>query len=120
MDFELSDEQQLIRQTARAFCDAEIAPHAAEWDRNEAIDRGILPAGVVDEASRIDRVEDLLVELVAEGGERHRRPSGGTVAMPATLVRRDDNSVIARRRRIAVIDVTALQCPRNRNAIGET
>jgi alkylation response protein AidB-like acyl-CoA dehydrogenase len=42
MDFELSDEQQLIRQTARAFCDAEIAPHAAEWDRNEAIDRGIL------------------------------------------------------------------------------
>src|SRR3954468_1184430 len=42
MDFELSDEQKLIRQTARAFCDAEIAPHAAEWDRNETIDRGIV------------------------------------------------------------------------------
>src|SRR6476646_4157492 len=40
MDFELSDEQKLIRRTARAFCDAEIAPHAAEWDRAEAIDRG--------------------------------------------------------------------------------
>ncbi|HEX7625820.1 MAG TPA: acyl-CoA dehydrogenase family protein [Gaiellaceae bacterium] len=42
MDFQLSDEQQLIRQTAREFCDAEIAPHAAEWDRTESIDRGIV------------------------------------------------------------------------------
>ena len=42
MDFELSDEQKLIRRTARSFCDAEIAPHAAEWDRAEAIDRGIV------------------------------------------------------------------------------
>jgi len=42
VDFTLSDEQQLIRQTARAFCDAEIAPHAAEWDRTETVDRGIV------------------------------------------------------------------------------
>jgi hypothetical protein len=42
MDFELTDEQQLIRQTARAFCDAEIAPYAAEWDRTETIDRSIV------------------------------------------------------------------------------
>jgi alkylation response protein AidB-like acyl-CoA dehydrogenase len=42
MDFELSDEQTLIRQTARSFCDAEIAPHAAEWDRAEAVDRAIV------------------------------------------------------------------------------
>src|SRR3954452_7000512 len=42
MDFTLSDEQQLIRDTARAFCDAEIAPHAAEWDRAEAIDTSIV------------------------------------------------------------------------------
>ena len=42
MDFELSDEQRLIRQTARSFCDAEIAPHAAEWDRAEAVDHGIV------------------------------------------------------------------------------
>jgi alkylation response protein AidB-like acyl-CoA dehydrogenase len=42
MDFQLSDEQQLIRQTAREFCDAEIAPYAAEWDRTEAIDRSIV------------------------------------------------------------------------------
>jgi alkylation response protein AidB-like acyl-CoA dehydrogenase len=42
VDFTLSDEQQLIRQTARAFCDAEIAPHASEWDRTESIDRSIV------------------------------------------------------------------------------
>ena len=42
MDFELTDEQQLIRETARAFCDAEITPHAAEWDRTETIDRSIV------------------------------------------------------------------------------
>jgi len=42
VDFTLSDEQELIRQTARDFCDAEIAPHAAEWDRSETIDRGIV------------------------------------------------------------------------------
>src|SRR3954465_7810215 len=42
MDFALTDEQQLIRQTPRDFCDAEIAPHAAEWDRTETIDRSIV------------------------------------------------------------------------------
>ena len=42
MDFAPSDEQQLIRQTAREFCAAEIVPHATEWDRAETIDRGIV------------------------------------------------------------------------------
>jgi alkylation response protein AidB-like acyl-CoA dehydrogenase len=42
VDFFLSEEQELIRSTARAFCDREIAPHAAEWDRAEAIDRSIV------------------------------------------------------------------------------
>jgi alkylation response protein AidB-like acyl-CoA dehydrogenase len=42
VDFTLSDEQELIRQTARAFCAAEITPHAAEWDRTEQIDRSIV------------------------------------------------------------------------------
>jgi alkylation response protein AidB-like acyl-CoA dehydrogenase len=42
VDFGLTPEQELIRSTARAFCDAEIAPHAAEWDRTETIDRGIV------------------------------------------------------------------------------
>jgi butyryl-CoA dehydrogenase len=42
VDFFLSEEQELIRRTAREFCDAEITPHAAEWDRAEAIDRSIV------------------------------------------------------------------------------
>jgi alkylation response protein AidB-like acyl-CoA dehydrogenase len=42
MDFELTAEQELIRDTARAFCDAEVVPHAREWDRAEEMDRGIV------------------------------------------------------------------------------
>ena len=35
-------EQQAIRDLAREFVDGEIAPHAAEWDRTGAFDRGVL------------------------------------------------------------------------------
>jgi len=42
VDFTLSPEQELIRRTAREFCDAEIAPHAAAWDRAESVDRAIV------------------------------------------------------------------------------
>ena len=42
MDFDLTEEQQLIRDTARAFCDREIVPHAREWDRSERMDREIV------------------------------------------------------------------------------
>ena len=42
MDFDLTKEQQLIRETARTFCDREIVPHAREWDRSERMDREIV------------------------------------------------------------------------------
>ncbi len=42
MDFGLTDEQQLIRETAREFCDREIAPFARDWDRSERMDPGIV------------------------------------------------------------------------------
>jgi alkylation response protein AidB-like acyl-CoA dehydrogenase len=42
MDFALDDEQELIRATAREFCDREIVPHAREWDRTERMDLGIV------------------------------------------------------------------------------
>ena len=42
MDFDLTDEQQLIRETARAFCDREIAPYARDWDRSERMDQGVV------------------------------------------------------------------------------
>jgi alkylation response protein AidB-like acyl-CoA dehydrogenase len=38
MDFDLSDEQQLIRETARDFTDKEVAPRARENDRNHHFD----------------------------------------------------------------------------------
>jgi len=38
MDFELSDEQQMVRETARDFTDNEIVPRARENDRNEHFD----------------------------------------------------------------------------------
>jgi butyryl-CoA dehydrogenase len=38
MDFTLTDEQQLIRETARAFCAREIVPFARDWDRSERMD----------------------------------------------------------------------------------
>jgi alkylation response protein AidB-like acyl-CoA dehydrogenase len=38
MDFELTDEQRLIRETARAFTDNEIVDRARENDRNERFD----------------------------------------------------------------------------------
>ena len=38
MDFDLSDEQRLVRETARAFADKEIAPRARDNARNEHFD----------------------------------------------------------------------------------
>ena len=42
MNFELNEEQLAIRKTAREFVDREIVPYAAEWDRTETMDRGIV------------------------------------------------------------------------------
>ena len=38
MDLELTDEQRLIRETAREFTDNEIVPRARDNDRNEHFD----------------------------------------------------------------------------------
>jgi butyryl-CoA dehydrogenase len=38
IDFELTDEQRLIQETAREFSDREIAPRARDNDRNEHFD----------------------------------------------------------------------------------
>ncbi|HMB18719.1 MAG TPA: acyl-CoA dehydrogenase family protein [Gaiellaceae bacterium] len=43
MDLTLTPEQELIRRSAREFVDREVAPHAREWDRDEAMDREIVP-----------------------------------------------------------------------------
>src|ERR671930_2480787 len=38
MDFDLTDEQHLVRETARTFTDREIVPRARENDRNHHFD----------------------------------------------------------------------------------
>jgi alkylation response protein AidB-like acyl-CoA dehydrogenase len=43
MDFTLTSEQELIRRSAREFCDREIVPYAREWDRSERMDEAIVP-----------------------------------------------------------------------------
>ncbi len=43
MDFDLTDEQAGIRQLAKDFCDAELAPNARELDRTEAFPEELVP-----------------------------------------------------------------------------
>ncbi len=42
MDFSLTHEQELIRASAREFCEREVLPHARDWDRAEDIDRALV------------------------------------------------------------------------------
>ena len=42
MDFSLTPEQELIRASAREFCERGIVPHARDWDRAEELDRGLV------------------------------------------------------------------------------
>jgi alkylation response protein AidB-like acyl-CoA dehydrogenase len=43
MDFELTPEQREIQAVAREFADAEIAPHAGEWDREHRFPHELVP-----------------------------------------------------------------------------
>ena len=42
MDFTLTTEQELVRDTVRAFVEAEVLPHVRDWDRTEEMDRAIV------------------------------------------------------------------------------
>lgn len=42
MDFELSEDQQAFADTAREFATHELAPHAAQWDREQAFPRAAI------------------------------------------------------------------------------
>ena len=48
MNFSLSDDQLLVKETARELVEREVRPHAAEWDRNETF-----PADAVAALSRL-------------------------------------------------------------------
>src|SRR4051794_6488858 len=84
IDFELTDEQRLIRETARDFTDKEIVPRARENDRNEHFDTelvkkiadmGFLGAIVPEEygGRGIDyRTYGLIVEEIGRGDSAMR------------------------------------------------
>jgi len=42
VDLSLTDDQQQLRALAREWVDREVVPFATEWDRREAVDRGIV------------------------------------------------------------------------------
>jgi alkylation response protein AidB-like acyl-CoA dehydrogenase len=44
MDFRLTEEQQLLRQTVREFAEREIGPHVREWDESQHFPRELVPA----------------------------------------------------------------------------
>lgn len=83
MDFDLSDEHRALRATIREFAEAEIAPNAAQWDRDER-----LPIGVIRK----------LGELGVMGlpfPERYGGVGAGTLAMAIAIeeLARVDSSV---------------------------
>jgi len=43
VDFRLTDEQQLLRQTVREFAEAEIRPHVREWDDAQHFPSELVP-----------------------------------------------------------------------------
>ena len=51
MDFEPTEEQQAIAEAARVFAEAELAPHAAEWDEEK-----IFPIATLKQAAKIGGV----------------------------------------------------------------
>ncbi|GAA1342938.1 acyl-CoA dehydrogenase family protein [Saccharothrix algeriensis] len=44
MDLRISDEHEQLRRLAHRFTEERIVPHATRWDRDEAIDRDLVPA----------------------------------------------------------------------------
>jgi alkylation response protein AidB-like acyl-CoA dehydrogenase len=42
VDFSLTPEQELVRETARSFVQREVVPHVRAWDRDEEMDRSIV------------------------------------------------------------------------------
>src|SRR3954467_14048156 len=84
IDFELTDEQRLVRETAKEFADKEFIPRAPENDRNERFDTelvqkiadmGFLGAIVSEEygGGGIDyRAYGLIVEEVGRGDSSAR------------------------------------------------
>jgi hypothetical protein len=93
-DFTLSPEQELVRQSAREFVEREVAPHAREGDRAEAMDRtvvsklaevGFLGAGLPEEFGGLG-LDTLSYCLVVEELGRADSSVRGVVSVNVGLV----------------------------------
>ncbi|NIW86639.1 MAG: acyl-CoA dehydrogenase [Gammaproteobacteria bacterium] len=62
----LTDEQQMVRDTARAFAQERLAPNAARWDREAAF-----PADALREMARLGLLGMLVPEQWGGAGARH-------------------------------------------------
>ena len=73
MDFSLTHEQELIRASAREFCDREIVPHTRDWDREEDIDRALV--GKLAEVGYLGATALLCAQLIRMRAPRARPAS---------------------------------------------
>jgi alkylation response protein AidB-like acyl-CoA dehydrogenase len=94
MDFDLSDEQELIRETARAFADKEVADRARENDRNHHFDielvakiagQGYLGA-IVPHAYGGAELDHVTYAIVVEEIGRHDSAMRTVISVQTSLV----------------------------------
>src|SRR2546422_2786651 len=99
MDFRLTDEQRLVRDTARDFVDRELIPHVREWEEKGEIPKafyrkmaglGFLGAPVPEKYGGAGVGHPSLLVLVGGGRRRLAPPraegSGPTVLRAACLM----------------------------------
>ena len=93
MDFDLSAEQREIQALAREFAEAEIEPHAAEWDREHRFPREVVDKlaelglmGVCVPEARLARVACARVDPVEPdwlvATPHSRTPLGASIETP--------------------------------------
>jgi acyl-CoA dehydrogenase len=75
IDFELDEEQLLIRETVAAFARDEIRPHAREADES-----GVIPSALVQKGWELGLVQGTIPEAYGGFGNRHSALTGAVVA----------------------------------------
>ena len=75
VNFELDEEQQLIRDTVVSFARDEIRPHAREAD-----ERGAIPAGLLQKGWELGLVQSVIPEEYGGYGNAHSAITGAVVA----------------------------------------
>jgi len=64
MSFELSREHEEVRRSVREFADAEIAPHAAQWDREHHFPTDVVQkmGGLLRDIAKTDETKAFLLK----------------------------------------------------------